>query len=143
MQALASRPPVEVVLARDDGHPLLFDITSIPVERFDPADTDGSTGRVRALLRDRLRERELLKDARAAATLEALAPFEVNIIKSNAEKPVLCWKSGSLPSAVALGLPGLLEKKVLRRVDPESDAYPHCYAWTTFGRAIADKLTDT
>ena len=29
--ALASRQPVEVVLARDDGHPLLFDITSIPV----------------------------------------------------------------------------------------------------------------
>ena len=55
--ALACRQPVDVVLVRDDAERLLFDVSHIPVLRFDPDDIPGSTALIRETLRDRLHER--------------------------------------------------------------------------------------
>ena len=138
--AIASRQPVEVVLVRDDERPLLFDLSHIPVIRFKPKDVTGSVQRIRAALEDRLSERELEKDLRFTATLESLAPFEINLIRQNAHLPVLGWEGPSYPPAVGIALPRILEKGILRLVKPAAGGKPDLYTWTTFGRAIADHL---
>jgi hypothetical protein len=138
--AMACRQPVEVILVRDDGDDLLFDLTPIPVLRYDPSNVVESITRVRQTLADRLKERELVKDLRLNATMESLSQFELNVIISNRTQPALCWSGPSLPAAVAMALPRLLDKRVLRLLTPATDGRPALYGWTTFGRALADAL---
>ena len=138
--AIAVRQPVEVVLIRDDNAPLLFDVSSIPVLEFDPSDAAESVTKIRAVLADRLVERDLNKDLRVTRAMESLSPFELNIIRQNPGKDHLAWKGGGLSPAVSMGLPGLLEKRILRRVDSKNEEYPHTYTYTTFGKIVAEKL---
>jgi hypothetical protein len=138
--AMACRQPIEVVLIRDDSEQLLFDVTSIPVVRYDVSDTPNSIKRIRETLTDRLKERALVKDMRLIATIESLSQFELNLIVSNRARPVLAWTGSSLPAAVAMALPRLLDKKVLRLQAPAMEDRPASYIWTTFGRALADAI---
>jgi hypothetical protein len=138
--ALACRQPVEVVLVRDDAEKLLFDISHIPVIRFDPANEAAATKLIQAALMDRFRERDLLKDLRLARTLESLTQFEINLIRTNSHLNALGWQGESLPAAVAMALPELLKKQVLRLAQLRTDRSPDIYVWTTFGRVIADRL---
>jgi hypothetical protein len=138
--ALACRQPVEVILVRDDSRSLLFDLSHIPVVPFNPDDIDGSVATIRSALKDRLSERDLAKDIRFTATLESLAQFEINLIRQNAHLPVLRWEGPSYPPAVGIALPRVLDKGILRLVKPASGGRPDIYTWTTFGRAIADRL---
>lgn len=140
--AIACRQPVELVLVRDDDKPLLFDLSPIPVLRFDPGDSESSKRLIRLALDDRLGERDLTKDMRFVATIESLAPFEINLIRQNGHLTVLGWQGPSYPPAVALALPRLLETGILRLVKPAQRGRPDAYTWTTFGRAIADYLKD-
>jgi hypothetical protein len=141
--AAAVRQPVELALVRDDSDRLLFDIGHIPVLRFDPTEVSTSVARIRELLQDRWRERDLTRDLRVTATLEALSQFEVNVIATNAHLTVFSWTGSSLPPAVALALPTLLERRILRLVKPGTGAAANAYTWTTFGRAIADLVGGT
>lgn len=138
--ALACRQPVEVVLVRDDAAKLLFDISHIPVIRFDPANEPAAIKLIQATLMDRLRERDMLKDLRLARTLESLTQFEINLIQTNSHLPALGWEGESLPAAVVMALPELLKKQVLRLAKLRTEKHPDVYVWTTFGRIIADKL---
>jgi len=137
---MACRQPVEVLLIRDDDEPLLFDVSSIPVLRYRMSDVPSSIGNIRAALADRIRERTLIKDLRVVAMREALSQFELNLITSNRHLPVLGWSGPSLPAAVAMALPRLLEKSVLRLAAPATQERPAVYTWTTFGRALVDSL---
>lgn len=138
--ALACRQPVEVVLLRDTDEPILFDISHIPVVKFFPDRPGESVVLLRTILRDRLRERQLLKDLRVTRLLESLSQFEVNLIRSNAHLNALGWTGPSLPAAVVMALPGLLEKQVLRLARIGAGDQPSVYTWTTFGRVVADIL---
>lgn len=138
--AMACRQPVEVLLVRDDDGPLLFDLSHIPVLRFDPRKPESSMRLIRTALEDRLRDRDMTKDLRFAATIESLAQFEINLVRQNAHLSVLGWEGPSYPPAVAIALPRILEKKILRLVKPAQGGRPDTYTWTTFGRAIADHL---
>ena len=138
--ALACRQPVEVVLVRDDDGKLLFDISHIPVIRFNPADEAAGVKLIQAVLTDRLQERDLLKDLRLARTLESLSQLEVHWIRRNARLPSLAWAGETVPRDVALVLPDLLKKQVLRLCQLRTGTIPDLYVWTTFGRVIADKL---
>ncbi len=138
--AIACRQPVEVVLARDDRRSLLFDLSHIPVLRFDPDQIESSVEKIHSSLADRLQERDFMKDLRFVGTLESLAPFEINLIRQNAHLPALGWEGPSYPPAVGIALPRILEKGILRLVRPASAGKPDIYTWTMFGRAIADHL---
>jgi hypothetical protein len=138
--ALACRQAVEVILIRDDDEALLFDVSHIPVLRIDDNDPAGGIELLRRVISDRLKERNLIKDLRVHAILESLSQFELNLIKSNAHLDVLAWKGPSLPAAVAMSLPTLLEKKVLRLLKPRTADHPDVYAWTTLGKVVAGLL---
>jgi hypothetical protein len=141
--AIACRQPVEVVLVRDDDRTLLFDLSHIPVLQFKPSDVGDSVEMIHAALKDRFMERDLEKDLRFTATLESLAQFEINLIRQNAHLPNLGWEGSSYPPAVGIALPRILEKRILRLVKLASGGQPDTYTWTTFGRAIADRLVAT
>ena len=140
--ALSCRQPVEVILLRDDSEPLLFDLSHIPVIRFDPNDADAAISIIRTGIADRLRERDLLRDLRTTALLESLSQFEINVIRSNAHMNSLGWKCSSLPAAVAMALPSLLEKRILRLAQIASNENPDLYVWTTLGRVVVNFLKD-
>lgn len=140
--ALACRQPVEVVLVRDDQEKILFDVSHISVKQFDPSAISDSTQLIRSLLLDRLRERELLMDLRLRKTLESLSQFEISTIIANSHHERLTWGGDSLPSAVAMAMPDLLQKQVVRLSHVRTRTTPDIYVWTQFGRVIADKLRD-
>lgn len=135
--ALACRQPVEVILIRDDNDHIVFDVSPIPVLRFDPMDIPGSASLIRHSLIDRLMERDLAKDLRVTQVLESLSQFEINLLRSNAQVDLLAWPGSSLPAAVAMALPRLLDKRVLRLAKLAANDQPDIYAWTTLGRVIA------
>jgi hypothetical protein len=139
-RALACRQPVEVLLIRDDDDNLLFDVSTIPVLRYDPRDSARSVGLLRGAIADRLRERSLQRDLRLSRTVESLSQFEVNLIRANHHLEQLAWPGSSLPAAVVMALPALLEKQVLRLERVGTDSAPAVYAWTAFGRAVARRL---
>ena len=139
--ALACRQPVEVILIRDDSEHLLFDVSHIPVLTFDPSQADASAKMIRSAIADRLRERDLRKDLRVNQIVESLSQFEVNLIRTNAHLNVLGWKGPSLPAAVAMALPPILNKRILRLVRAGENDEPVVYAWTTLGRVVANILT--
>jgi hypothetical protein len=138
--ALACRQPVEVLLIRDDDERLLFDVSTIPVLRNDPQDPIRSQEALREAIVDRLRERSLQRDLRLRRTLESLSQFEINLIRSNRHLERLGWNGPGLPAAVAMSLPALLEKQVLRLERVGTDTMPAIYTWTVFGREVAHAL---
>jgi hypothetical protein len=139
--AMACRQPVEIVLVRDDSEKLLFDISHIPVITFVPSSEAAATNLIQNTLMDRLRERDMVKDMRLQRTMESLSQFEVNLIASNAHLTSLGWETGgSLPAAVAMALPELLKKQILRLGQLRTATTPDIYVWTTFGKVIADRL---
>jgi hypothetical protein len=135
--ALACRQPVEVLLIRDDNERLLFDVSTIPVLRYDSANLPAGSQALREAIEDRLRERSLQRDLRLKRTLESLSQFELNVIRANRHRDRLGWAGPSLPAAVALALPQLLEKRVLRLERVGTETAPAIYTWTAFGRALA------
>lgn len=125
--ALACRQPVEVILVRGDEKPLLFDVSNIPVLWFDPAEFTKSKESIRNALTDRIRERNLQKDLRITQILESLSQFEINLIRQNAHIEFLGWEGPSYPAAVAMALPSILNKRILRLVKVGTEKHPDAY----------------
>lgn len=139
--AMACRQPVEVVVIRDDNEALLFDVSSIPVLRYDLDDGPiANQSKIRAALEDRLQERKLVKDFRIAAARESLSTMELNLVLWARQYGEFWWAGDSLPAAAAVALPTLLQKRVFRMSQVGGNGEPHKYAWTKFGRAIAESL---
>ncbi len=136
--ALACRQPVEVILVRDDGEKLIFDLSHIPVVKFDPSNVEDSVFTIRKIISDRMQERDLIKDLRFNKVLESLGQFELNLIRSTAHLNVLGWEGPSYPPAVATALPRILESGILRLAQISKDGKPDLYVWTTFGKAVAN-----
>jgi hypothetical protein len=136
--ALAFRQPVEVILLRDDDAKLIFDLSHIPVHKFNANDIDTSIGVIRKLIIDRISERNLIKDLRFTKVIESLGQFEINLIRSNAHLNILGWRGPSYPPAIATALPRVLEAGILRLEQLAKEDNPDMYVWTTFGRAVAD-----
>jgi hypothetical protein len=96
---------------------------------------------IRSAIRDRLLERQLIKDLRIRGALDGLSQFEVNLIQQNRHLRALAWAGPSIPAAVAMALPALLQKRILRLETASADGSPAVDVWTTFGRAVADSLS--
>ena len=138
--ALTCRTPVEVILVQDDDKPLLFDLSHIPVETFDPDEVGHSVEAIRKILLDRITERELEKDLRFQRIFDSLSQMEVNMIRNNAHMNDFGWKQDSLPAAVVFSLPRLLDKGVLRLDRLIRENNTAVYSWTAFGRVVADYI---
>jgi len=141
--ACACRQPVEVLLIRDDSRQLLFDLSSIPVLQYDPGHPRDAIERIRAAIADRLRERQLVRDYRVTALADSLGQQELNIVRAVHGAEVFSWPGGSLPAAVAMGLPRLLEKRIVRLAAAASGSAPDTYTWTPLGRAVAAVIVGT
>ena len=139
--AMAIRQPVEVILIRDDDDKLLFDVSHIPVIKYNPKNIDDSVKLLRGIITDRLKERELVKDLRFARTVESLGQFEINLIRTNAHLEVLGWKGPSYPPAIATALPRVVETGILRLAKLATEEKPDLYVWTTFGREVANYVS--
>ena len=136
--AMAVRQPVEVILVRDDDEKLLFDLSHIPVAKFDPEDEAQSISLMRKIISDRLKERNLVKDLRFKRTVESLGQFELNLVRSSAHLNVLGWEGPSYPAAIATALPRVVESGILRLAYFANEKRPDLYEWTIFGREIAN-----
>ena len=139
--AFACRQPTEVVLVRDDSERLLFDVSHIPVLHFNADRSTESVELVRRALDDRLRERDLLKDLRVKQILESLSQFEIGLIRQNSHLEVLGWDGPSYPAGVAMALPSLLQKRILRLFKLGTAEHPDAYSWTTLGRIVSQFLS--
>jgi hypothetical protein len=76
------------------------------------------------VLQSVIRERNLEKDFRFGRTLDGLSIPELNVIRGIKSRDRVTWRRGQLPSAVALAVPLLLEKEVIRFVGTTVDSDP-------------------
>lgn len=140
--AVAARQPVELLLIRNDSERLLFDVSSIPVLTIDFDHADSGIKQLRAAIEDRLKERNLQMDMRLSRIRDSLMSSEVGIMISHRKYEKFWWNGTSLPAGVAMGLPRLLDKGVVRLVEPPTGERSAVYTWTTFGRVVAESFID-
>ncbi|MGH8677434.1 MAG: hypothetical protein ACREUQ_03670, partial [Burkholderiales bacterium] len=125
-------------LVRDDADSLHFDLSSIPVQTYEPSRPADAITRIRLAISDRLHERKLLHDLRVTALTDSMGQQELNIIRACRAMDTFSWPGVSLPAAVAMGLPRLLEKRVVRLAKPATATSPDIYTWTPLGRAVVN-----
>jgi hypothetical protein len=78
--ALASRQPTEVLLIRDDQDKFLFDVSSIPHMTLDFIKKEDAKNRLQIVIEAKLKERNLMKDARLLMVLGSLTDEEVSAL---------------------------------------------------------------
>jgi hypothetical protein len=139
--ALACRQSAEVLLIRDDKDQFLFDVSTIPHKHLDFSDATKATSDLRDELESRLREIDLIGDARVQMAVATLTSQEQNLLKGfsqfGADVPFHFVKEGNLFSAAAITR--LLDKQLIRTTGL-MDERNAIFQWTPFGRAIADQL---
>ena len=140
--ALACRQPVEVLIVRDDTHPCLFDVSTIPHVPINFNDEAGATERIRSLLLERLRERSFIDDARVTMAIDSLSGEEIEYIKifniHEIDRPFRFNTSvKNLP--VMMVVPRLLEKKILRLAGTFESGAP-AYLWTQLGFEVKNRI---
>jgi hypothetical protein len=139
--ALACRMPSEILLIHDDKDPLLFDVSSIHHAWIDFTDSVAAVEKVRDLLMDRLKERDVQMDARIRRAVASLSTYEMELIRRFGGKaPETVWNfkgSGTVNLIEVWGMPGLLEKGLVRLAG-EFETGELGYQWTPLGRVVAD-----
>jgi len=90
--ALACRQPQEVLLIRDDHDQFLFDVSTIPHMTLDFTDVAEARNSLHVALVARLRERDLVHDARVRRAIDGLSSEEVLKLRQVAEySPTTVW----------------------------------------------------
>ena len=143
--ALACRQSSEVLLVRDDYDKLLFDTSTIPHKTMNLTDAKAAKKILQELLIQRLKERDLLEDARLEMTASSLTPDEIILLKMFAH--VSSDEAWYLKNYVNLqarsGISGLLRKQMATLAgqvdtdDPELEEGTPAYHWTAFGIRLA------
>jgi hypothetical protein len=139
--ALACRQPHEVLLIRDDNDRFLFDVSTIPHATIDFTDEKQAISRLREELMDRLREANLVEDARVLMALASLSGGEINLLKHLASlPPTKAWLSQVLGDVSGIvSVPRLLDKQLISFAGETEQGY-HGYHLTPFGHAVAKRI---
>jgi hypothetical protein len=137
--ALACRQPTEVLLLRDDKDKFLFDVSVIPHATVDFT-AGGASDVIMELIHGRLRERDLINDARIQQTLASLGLEEMAILRALITQgmgPDVMWPAGGTGNSTSLvGIPRLLDRGILRRIGRAVDQQ-EAFMWTPLGYHIA------
>lgn len=145
--AVSCRTPEEVLLIRDDTDPLIFDTSSIPHSTLDFTDKDKAIIQLRELLTDRVKERNIIYDARVQTSLAHLAPDDLEILTtlSNIDKTQSAdfrtdiGGRKMMPIPAARALENLLRNDLAIAHSLTSD-HGLTYKLTDIGRAVADRF---
>jgi hypothetical protein len=142
--ALACRNPSEVLLVRDDSKKLLFDASTIPHLEIDFSDTASAVLTLRSEIADRLKETNLVRDARTKIASRALTQDEIRILRSLKDldkgqaRDFSLRDLGMLSYPNQRGIDGLLSKGAVRTAALRAESEIVFYALTPFGYALAD-----
>ncbi|NLE74016.1 MAG: hypothetical protein GX604_05250 [Actinobacteria bacterium] len=143
--ALACRHSSEVLLVRDDEDRFLFDVSSIPHMKIDFTNPASAVPALQEALLARLRERQLVQDARVELALAGISNDEVVMLRQIAE-----WAPGTVFGRISKGtvdffgmasIPRLLDKQLIRAVGQFEDGQP-AYEPTPLGRVVAVMVKD-
>lgn len=141
--ALACRHPSEVLLVRDDEDKFLFDVSSIPHMKIDFTHTVSAVKELTEALQARLRERQLVYDARVELAVAGLSNDEATMLRSVADHPpTSVWgrpDTGSVDFFGMAAIPRLLDKQLVRVVGQFEEGHP-AYATTPMGRVVVDLI---
>jgi hypothetical protein len=145
--ALASRQSSEVLLIRDDKDPFLFDVSVVPHMQVDFTDTARARDEIASELGSRLKEIDLLRDARVHLTLASMTSQEQALLRAfrkyTPHQSFYFTKSEGFGAMSAL--PRLLDKRLIKTV-ATTKAGRSVFAWTKLGYSIAcdlDRLVPT
>jgi hypothetical protein len=138
--AVACRQPKEVLLIRDDREKFLFDVSTIPHIHLNFHDTAIAKKELTERIVDRLRERNLLLDARVQKAFASLTSEEITIIKHFGKlyPPPGVWgfpQDGTVNFLAMSGIPRLCEKQLIRLVGTWTTGGAS-FQWTPIGYAI-------
>jgi hypothetical protein len=139
--ALACRQPQEVLLVRDDQHPFLFDVSTIPHMTLDLTDIPAARTQLTQELVLRLNERRFVEDARVRMAVSRLTGDEMAAIRVAAKwVPGGVWRwtdqGGLVYTLHAAAVSRLVDKQVIR-VAGQFDDGATAYEFTELGRAVA------
>lgn len=140
--ALACRHPSEVLLVRDDRYDFLFDVSTIPHKTIDFTTADAARAELTSLLLDRLKERKFVQDARVKTVAASLSAVEFALLKQflllPRDTPFGLQNPRVFDTALTVGFPKLLDKKIIRLVATLSEGDP-LYYWTEYGIQVAQE----
>jgi len=129
-----------VLLVRDDEDKFLFDVSSIPHMKIDFTDTATAIENLRDALLARLRERQIIYDARVELALAGLSNDETEMLRTIADySPNSVWgrpATGSVDFFAMASIPHLLDKQVIRVIGQFEEGHP-AYTATPLGRVVA------
>lgn len=142
--ALACRHSSDVLLIRDDDGPFLFDVSTIPHITLNFEDRQGSKTEIRSALFDRIRENDLIRDARVELSVSQLTNDEFRLLcffgglqPNQGYDPRLTIENIKLLSQPdARGVDGLLRKRLIEVLGKTTDGGLF-YRTTEFGYAVA------
>jgi hypothetical protein len=137
--ALACRQPYEVLLIRDDRDKFLFDVSTIPQMHLDFANTIESREKLTEELKNRIRERNFINDARINIAISTISDAEVVALKDIYNlKPITSNGRGFYGP---WSLSRLLDKHLVQaKSDIESGTLD--YALTPLGHVVTQILMD-
>lgn len=138
--ALACRHSSEVLLIRDDNDKFLFDVSTIPHKKIDFTNKETAIIELRDELLARLKERNIVNDARVQLAVASLSGEEAAALKSIAEFPVgTYWgrpNKGTVDFFGMASTPRLLDKQLIKVVGEFEEGHP-AYDLTPLGRIVA------
>jgi hypothetical protein len=149
--AVACRQPTEVLLIRDDQHPFLFDVSTIPHKNIDFSDVKKARKELRQELRARLRERDLFQDARVQLAVATLSSEEMTMLAQflrfqpyeefGFPQPAPYQDGRPHPVTVddillISAMPRLLDKEIIKVTGRNQYGEP-VYQWTQLGYVVA------
>lgn len=136
--ALACRQPSEVLLIRDDHDPFLFDVSTIPHVTLDFTDAAQALHLLREHLIARLREQQLVRDARVKIAIDSLSGEETLLLKQMKNyTATTVWgrEVNGLATWYALATARLLDKGIIRLAG-EFEGDEPAYRFTPMGFVI-------
>jgi hypothetical protein len=138
--AVGCRQPSEILLVRDDRDRFLFDVSTIPHLFLDFTQTAGARQRLQEELIERLRGRNLLKDARVHRALAQLTTDELEVIQRfGNNQPPRSWgfrMDGSVNFLAMAAIPRLCDKQMIHLVGKWTIGGA-AFRWTTLGFQVA------
>lgn len=138
--AVACRQSTEILLVRDDQDKFLFDVSTIPHVHLDFTKVEASRQELQERLVERLRERDLLSDARVRKSIAGLTSEELSIIKQfGSQAPPRAWgfqEKGHVNFLAMAAIPRLFDKQLIQLVATWTSG-GGAFQWTPIGYAVA------
>lgn len=138
--AVACRQASEVLLIRDDQERFLFDVSTIPHVHLDFANITNAKQELQERIIERLRERNLIRDARVKKALASLTSDELATIKQFGQHaPPVIWgfkEEASVNFRAMAAIPRLCDKQLIRLCGTWTTG-GGAFEWTTLGYSVA------